>query len=136
MEPAPEPSPQPPPPSNPFQMPAGVPAIASTTDERNLALLAHLGGILTGFIVPLIVWLIKKDQSKYVDDQGKEALNFQLNLLGHVLILILASIVTCGFGLLLFFPWGVYAIVMPIIAGVKASSGEAYRYPLTLRVLQ
>lgn len=115
---------------------ASVPAIESTSDERNMALLAHLGGILTGFVVPLVVWLIKKDQSKYVDDQGKEALNFQLNLLGHIVILVLFGIVTCGFGFLLLIPWAGYAIVMPIIGGVKASNGEVYRYPLTIRVLQ
>jgi hypothetical protein len=52
-----------------------------TSEDKNLAMFCHLGGWLTGFLVPLIIWLIQKDKSRFVDDQGKEALNFQLTLL-------------------------------------------------------
>jgi uncharacterized Tic20 family protein len=116
--------------------PASLPIqIPSTSDDRTMGLLAHIGGIPTGFIIPLVIWLIKKDQSRFVDDQGKEALNFQLNLLVHAAILTVIGLATCGFGFLLFIPWGVYAIVMPIIAGVKAYGGDTYRYPATVRVI-
>jgi uncharacterized Tic20 family protein len=123
------------------------------------ALLGLLVGGLT-FIGPLIVWLIKKDQSKFVDAHGKEALNFQLNILVYYLISIpigiftcavgvaltvywqpgvateLARIFTCGVGFVLTAAVIVYGIVMPIIAGLKANYGEYYQYPLTIRVIK
>jgi hypothetical protein len=112
-----------------------VPVIESTQDDRNMALLIHLGGIVTGFIIPLVVWLIKKDQSRYIDDQGKEALNYQINLMVHALVLTVIAVATCGFGILLFIPWMVYAIVFPIIAATKVSAGEVYRYPWIFRLV-
>ena len=56
-------------------------ATTPSIDDRNLAMLAHLLGIVSGFVGALIIWLIKKDQSAYVDEQGKEALNFQITML-------------------------------------------------------
>jgi len=56
-------------------------AQSPSTDERNLAMLAHLLGIVSGFVGALIIWLIKKDQSAFVDEQGKEALNFQITVM-------------------------------------------------------
>jgi len=56
----------------------GLPAIPSSQDDRSMAMLAHLLGIFTGFLGPLIIWLMKKDQSPFVDDQAKESLNFQI----------------------------------------------------------
>jgi uncharacterized Tic20 family protein len=112
-----------------------------TSEERQWAMFAHLSGLVAiwlggfGFVGPLIVWLIKKDSSRFVDDQGKEALNFQLNLLGYVIILVGIALATCGFGALLFIPFGLYALIMPIIAAVRANSGEHYRYPATLRLI-
>src|SRR5438105_972285 len=50
----------------------------SKKDERMMAMFCHLGGILGGFILPLVIWLIKKDESRYIDYHGKEALNFQI----------------------------------------------------------
>jgi len=125
------PSPQPVP-SPPVQDALPVPS----ADDCNMGMLIHLGGVLTGFIMPLIIWLIKKDQSRFVDDQGKEALNFHINLAVHALILVLLTVVTCGFGAVLFIPWVVYIMVIQIIACVNASKGVWYRYPLTVRVLQ
>ena len=92
-----------------------------------------------GFIGPLIVWLIQKDKMKFVDDQGKEALNFQFNILGAEVALGLLGFLTCGFGLVVAVPvaigLAVYAIVMPIIGAVKANAGEAYRYPYVIRMI-
>jgi uncharacterized Tic20 family protein len=109
------------------------PQLPSTPDDRTMALLCHLGGLLPGgFIIALIIWLIKKDQSKYVDDQGKEALNFQITLfLGHLI-----GIVTICFtaGSILFLVW-IYGVVFAIIAAVAVNKGEVYRYPLNIRLL-
>ena len=115
-----------------------------TSEERQWAMFAHLSilvALWAGFVFlgPLIIWLIKKDQSRFVDDQGKEALNFSLNVLLLTIAGFLFGIVTLGFGFLLAGPLlvaiGVLAIVMPIIAGMKANAGEAYRYPLIIRIV-
>jgi uncharacterized Tic20 family protein len=112
------------------------PSIASTQDDRTMAMLAHLGGIVTGFVVPLVIWLMKKDQSPFVDDQGKEALNFQINVFGQAMILSVFAAVTCGIGAILILPWLLWPIIMPIIGGLAANKGDVYRYPLTIRVIK
>ena len=111
-----------------------------TKDEKMWAMFAHLSSILTsyvlalGFLGPLIIWLIKKDQSKFVDYHGKEALNFQLNMLVYVLISV--ALICVVVGIVLLIAIGIYVIVMPIIAGLNANSGQYYRYPLIYRVIK
>jgi uncharacterized Tic20 family protein len=98
-----------------------------------MGMLCHLAGLI-GFLGPLLVWLIKKDTSEFVNDQGKEALNFQLTILiGYVASSVL-MLVLIGF-LTVFAVW-VFDIVMIIIASMKANSGERYRYPLTIRFVK
>ncbi len=113
---------------------------------------AHLssliGGLLTSalgggwgcFIGPLVVWLIKKDTMPFVDDQGKEALNFNITIAIISLALLVLSVVTLGIGLVIAIPlWiilGICWLVFTIIASVKANGGQAYRYPLTFRFLK
>jgi len=112
--------------------------IESTPDDRTMALICHIGGGFVGFLVPLIVWLIKKDQSKFVDDQGKEALNFQLTrLIGHA---ILAPMMCIPFvnllallGHMVIFA---LSIVFGIIGGMAAQKGEVYRYPFAIRMIK
>jgi uncharacterized Tic20 family protein len=108
--------------------------------ERNWAMGCHLIA-LAGFIIPfgniigpLIFWLIKKDESEFVDDQGKESLNFQITV--TIFAIIAAFLILIVIGLFLLVAVGIFALVMIIIAGIKASSGEKYRYPLTLRLVQ
>ena len=106
-------------------------------DARNWAMICHLSG-LSGFIIPLgnvlgplIVWAIKKDEHPFVDDQGKEALNFQLTMtLGLVISAIMIIVLI---GLLLIYAICLYALIMIIIASIKANDGIYYRYPLTIR---
>ena len=105
-----------------------------STDDRNLAMLAHLLGIVSGFVGALIIWLIKKDQSAYVDEQGKEALNFQITMLIAFVgawILVFVLIGALLFPLLL-----VANLVLCILAAVAASKGEHYRYPVAIRLLK
>jgi uncharacterized Tic20 family protein len=109
-------------------------------DEKLWATLCHLSsfaGYFTGIghvIGPLIVWLIKKDQYPLVDDQGKEVLNFQLSM---TIYYVVAAILFCVYvGLLVFPALVVFAIVVTILGAVKASTGEAYRYPLCIRFLK
>ncbi len=103
-------------------------------DDCTMAMLAHLLGIFSGFLGALIIWLVKKDQSKFVDDQAKEALNFQLALLiGYVVssVLVWCFLIGVITGLLLY----VLNIVFCIIAALAANKGQAYRYPLTIRMI-
>ena len=115
-----------------------VPPPPATTnapaDQRTMALAAHLLGIFTWFIGPLIIWLINKDDASksFVTDQAKEALNFQITITIAMLICIVLTIVIIG-GILAPIV-GILNLVFCIIAAVKANNGEAYRYPFALRL--
>ncbi len=105
-----------------------------TQDEKNLALIMHVLS-LVGFslIGPLIVWLIKKDESAFIDKQGRELLNFQLSLLIYFLVSLVLCLVMIGFllvGLL-----AVGSLILTIIGLIRATEGKIYRFPLTIRML-
>jgi uncharacterized Tic20 family protein len=105
----------------------------SDSDRRTWSMLSHLGGILFGFIAPLIVWIIYKDRDAFIKDQSAEALNFQITVaIGYVASLVL-TIVFIGF-VTMFAVW-ILSIVFAIIGGLAAGRGERYRYPLTLRLV-
>lgn len=115
---------------------------APPPDARQAAMLAHLLGALFGFIGPLIIWLTQKDKHPFVDDQGKEAVNFHLFLLISYtvtsILWVILMFVTCGFGALVPIPLivTVLQLVFGIIACTKANAGEWYRYPLTIRFIK
>jgi uncharacterized protein len=125
----------PPQPEEPIVRPstAGVPSIPSTPDDRTMAMLCHLTGAFFTIFVPLIIWLIKKDQSKFVDDQGKEAVNFHITLMiGHLI----GGVTICfTFGLLNMLLY-VLGAVFGIIGCMAAQKGEVYRYPFAIRLIQ
>lgn len=115
--------------------PPPAPTAGSNSDDRNVALITHLSGIILGFIVPLIVWLMHKDRSDkaYLNGQAKEALNFQITILiGYVICWILAFILIGA--LLLPLLW-IVNLVFCILAAVAVSKGENYRYPFALRLI-
>jgi len=103
-------------------------------DERTMAMLAHLLAIFTGFLGPLIIWLVKKEDSAFVDDQGKEALNFQLTILIAWFAAGLLTFVLVGC-ILLPAIW-VLDLVFCIMGATKASKGIRYRYPLNIRFIK
>jgi len=118
-----------------------------TREERTWALIAHAGGPaglllsagLFGFVVPLVVWLAKRDDSDFVADQGKEALNFQITLFLLHLAAWLFVFLTLGLGILIVLPvflalW-IIELVLGIIAALRSHDGKRYRYPLTLRMI-
>jgi uncharacterized Tic20 family protein len=70
----------------------------------------------------------------FVDDQGKEALNFQITVFGAAVISFFLMFILIGF--LLIFVVGLGALVLTIIAAIKANEGVAYRYPLTIRLIK
>ncbi|HEU4708321.1 MAG TPA: DUF4870 domain-containing protein [Methylophilaceae bacterium] len=103
------------------------------SNDKNLAVLTHLGGILFSFIPGLIVWLLQKDSNPYVGEQAREALNFQLTLLIAWVISYILAFLLIGFVFMAII-W-VANIILCIIAAVAASKGEPYRYPFTLRLI-
>lgn len=118
-----------------------------SAEEKQWALFTHLAaltGLFTGgvgnIVGPLIIWLIKKDTLKFVDDQGKEALNFNITLLIVGVGLFLLTLVTFGLGIVITVPVGIVLgiawFVLTIIATINASNGVAYRYPFTLRLIK
>ena len=112
--------------------PGGV----ASQEDRTLALLTHLSGIILSFIVPLVLWLINKDkpEKEFLNDQAKEALNFQITVVIAWVIAIVLSAIAIGF---LLYPviW-IGNLILCILAGVKANEGVAYRYPFALRLIK
>jgi uncharacterized protein len=105
-----------------------------TSDDTTIAALTHIGGIFFGFIPSLIVWLIYKDKSPFVADQALEALNFQITMaIGAFACIILMLIVI---GIFMIWVLGIVNLVLCIIAAIKASSGEQFRYPFALRLIK
>ncbi|MCA0758243.1 DUF4870 domain-containing protein [Paenibacillus sp. N4] len=109
-------------------------------EEKTYGMLCHLlslSGLIVPFgsiIGPLVIWLIKKDQSHFVDMHGKESLNFQISVAIYSIVSALLMLVLIGFALAIavFIFWIVYTI----IASIRASEGKDYRYPLTIRFLK
>ena len=112
-------------------------------DERTWAMLAHVSAFamyLTGIghlVGPLIVWLVKRDGNPFVDDQGKESLNFQISWSIYMILnfclfftLILAPLAIAGFFIL-----PIFHVICMIIGALKANDGVAFRYPLCIRFL-
>ena len=118
------------------QYAAAAPAPLSDSDQRLWATLAHIGPIIIGFVAPLVIWLVFKDRGRYVEDQSKEALNFQITLTIASVAVFFLGIATGAIGWLLFFPLGIGGLVLMIMAAIAANKGEAYRYPLNIRFIK
>ncbi|MFI4861742.1 MAG: DUF4870 domain-containing protein [Phycisphaerales bacterium JB063] len=129
--PEPEPAPAPPPPGDD----AAAPAFADLKDdEKTMGMLCHLLGLITGFVGPLVLWLIKKEESKFIEDQAKEALNFQIMMFLGMFISGILMIVCIGY--LTFLAVLVVDIIFTIQGMLKAKEGQAYRYPFNLRLIK
>jgi uncharacterized Tic20 family protein len=114
---------------------APVPGYANS-DEKTWALISHFGGIVVGFIAPLVALLVKGNESPTVRAHAVEALNFQITW--NVVFFLATIIGVCSFGILFFLPliaWAV-VIVFSVIAGMKANEGQLYTYPMTLRLVK
>jgi len=144
-EPARAPGPEGPPaggqaaPTPPPQAPP--PGALSDRDARMWGMFCHLAA-LAGYVIPFgniagpfVIWMIQKDKSPFVEDQGKEALNFQITM-GIAGIVSLILIPLFGLGVLLLLAVGVVDLVFIIIAAMKANEGQAYRYPFAIRFIK
>lgn len=104
-----------------------------SNDDKNIATVTHLGGTVFSLIPALIVWILKKDDSAYISDQAKEALNFQITVLIAQFIAGILAIILIGF-IFMGIIW-ILNVVFCIIGAIASSKGETYRYPLCLRLI-
>lgn len=109
-------------------------------DQRTWGMLCHLSAFagfiipFGGIVAPLVIWLIKKDEMPFVNDQGKEVLNFLITIFIASLVCMALMVVLIGFILLPIL--AIYAIIMIVIAAMKANEGVYYRYPYTMRLIK
>lgn len=114
--------------------------VGSGIDDNTMAVFAHLSGFV-GFVIPLgnvlgplLIWILKKDSSKFVEEQSREALNFQISMTIYFVGATILSFVLIG---LILLPVVLVAdVVLMIMAAVQVSKGVGYRYPLTLRLVK
>lgn len=110
-------------------------------DARMWAMFCHLGGLLVNtlipfanIITPLVIWMLKREEFAFVDDQGKEALNFQISTTLYLIVCILLAFLLIGIPLI-FVLW-IFHFVFTIVGAIKAYDGVYYRYPLTIRFVR
>lgn len=111
-----------------------TPVATTQTGDKTLAILVHIGAIFFSWLAPLIVYLIKKGSGdEFTTANAREALNFQITLVIAYVVCFILSFVLIGIFLL----WIVVLanLILCILAAVKASNGETYRYPMTLRLV-
>ena len=117
----------------------------SASEERTWAMVAHIGVFVAawfamGFLCPLVVWLVYRQRSDFVRRHALESLNFQVSLLIYTAIAIVLVLITFGLGVLIIIPLivigAVAAVVFIVLATMAASSGNEYRYPLTIRLVR
>lgn len=106
-------------------------------DARNWAMICHLSA-LSGYLIPfgnilgpLIVWVLKKDDDPFINDQGKEVLNFQLTM--TMVLFFCAILIFILIGFLLIAALGIAVLIMTVVGAINANEGRYYRYPMTIR---
>ncbi|HOU01936.1 MAG TPA: DUF4870 domain-containing protein [Bacteroidales bacterium] len=108
--------------------------------ERNWAMLCHLSAFagfffpFGGIIGPLICWLSRKDESLWIDMNGKASMNFQLSVLLYIVLAVPLCFIIVGIPIVMFL--GLLKIVCIVIASIKASKGEKFKYPLSIPFIQ
>jgi len=117
-------------------MPEEYPLFTPTSDDRLLGLLSHLLAIVpgVGILGPLVIYLIKRGQSSFVEENAKESLNFQITMILAFIISGILVVVWIGFILLAIL--GVAEVVLVIIATIRVSENKIYRYPFNLRLIK
>lgn len=116
------------------------PTIDVGSEARQWAMFCHLAGLLGGLIPagnvigPLVLWQMKKEEFPFVDDQGKEALNFQLSV--SLYLIVSGILVLLLVGIFLLIAVGAFALIFTVIGGIQAHNGVAYRYPAIIRFVK
>src|SRR5205823_14977713 len=107
------------------------PGYVPTSDEKTMALLCHVLCIVVGLFAPLIIYLVKKDESPFISAHAKESLNFQITLCIIALILAISIV-----GLFLLWLLGLIGTILIIVGTIRASEGKLYRYPFNIRLIK
>ncbi|MCC5839791.1 MAG: DUF4870 domain-containing protein [Opitutales bacterium] len=114
--------------------------VETDKDAKMFGMLCHLSA-LAGLIIPfgsivgpLVFWMLKRDQYEFVNQEGREALNFSISMLIYVVVASLLIFV--GIGLILLPILVLFWLIMIIVATIKSSAGESYRYPLNIRLIK
>ncbi|ANW94992.1 hypothetical protein AXE80_01210 [Wenyingzhuangia fucanilytica] len=114
-----------------------------TRTEKVLAMILHLSAFLSGvfpIVIPLIIWLLKKDESQFINEHGKSALNFQLTMLIIGAGAIVFTLFTFGLGAFILIPLaiilGLFSLIFVIIATINASGGLLYKYPISIELIK
>jgi uncharacterized Tic20 family protein len=117
-----------------------LPSTLPPAQARQWAMLCHYAAffwlvapLIGNVLGPLIVWQLKKDLDPFVDEQGREALNFQITYSLAMMVCGVLAWIIIGFPLMLLV--GLVALVLTVIAGLKANAGQPYRYPFCLRLV-
>lgn len=125
-----------------FKFPT-TPYPTGTEADRSWAIGLHasaLAGLIPvpflNLLVPFIIWLIKRPESPYLDEVGKEVVNFQISFLIYAVICTIIAFITCGIGGILAIPLLLAWLLLIILAVIKTSNGEHYRYPATFRLIK
>lgn len=108
-----------------------APGYVPTGDERTWAILVHVLSIFFWIIPALVVYLAKRDESPYLAEHAREALNFQITMS----LLFIGLFITLVGILFLWVPW-IIDVVLCIVAAIRASDNRAYRYPVSLRLVK
>lgn len=106
----------------------------TNTNEKLWAVAIYVSSFFAVLVGPLIIWLIKKNESNFIDYHGKEYFNFLISYTIYTFIAVILAFI--GIGFILAWLIGIYVLVFTIVAAVKAYSGEYYHIPLTLRLLK
>jgi uncharacterized protein len=111
-----------------------------TQSERDWAMFCHLSAVagylipFGGIIGPLIFWTSRKDNSEWVNQNGRSSMNFQLSMLLYLVLTIPLCIILIGIPILIFL-W-IFRLVCIVVASIKASHGEVFKYPLSIPFIQ
>lgn len=105
-----------------------------SSDDRLLAILCHVLTLFFSFIPPLVIYLLKKDESPFVREHAKESLNFQITL--AILYIVSFILIILLVGILMLMVLGFIHLLLVIIATVRAAESQLYRYPLSIRLVR
>ena len=113
---------------------------ALNKDIRLWGMMCHLSALLMfvipfgNIIGPVVIWLVKKDVSPFVNEQGKESLNFQISMTIYIFVALILMLLVVGILLLIIL--GVAELILVIVASVQANDGKTYRYPFAMRFIK
>lgn len=117
--------------------------IVNNKTDYNLAMILHLSGFLNGMlpiVIPLIIWLSKKDESSFINEHGKSALNFQLSVIILGFLAFLFILLTFGIGAFFVIPLAILFCILYVVfiiqAAIRAHRGEYYKYPFSWEIIK